>query len=118
MNQLSLDIDDVHDSDDRQLLTQLRDVVTEISVRIDVLTEIRAHQVALDDRLWKVYDIAAYLQTSERNARYFINQRGAPRPVEVPNGRGAIMKARYYPDEVKEFIKRKGRINSPASAKR
>ena len=108
MNQLSLDIDDVTDNDASRLLTQV----------LQVANEIRANQVSLDDRLWKVYDIAVYLQTSERNARYIVNQRGAPRPVEVPTGRGATMKPRYYPDEVKEFIKRKGRINSPASAKR
>ena len=107
MNQLSLDIDNVTDNDTSRLLTQV----------LQVVTDIRANQLALDDRLWKVYDIAVYLQTSERNARYIVNQRGAPRAVQVPTHGEATMKPRYYPDEVKEFIRREGRIN-PSPRKR
>ena len=73
---------------------------------IEILHELKAQTAANDDRLWNANDIARYmnLSTSSVQSRV-IARRDFPRAVRIPTDKG-LGGRRWYPDEVKTWVKR------------
>jgi len=68
------------------------------------LEEIRQALLPLDDRLWTIKDVAAYMGVSQATARRAMSPTfGAPLPIRIPTRKDSMIPDRWVASEVRRF---------------
>lgn len=78
---------------------------------LDAMGVLTAAILPLDDRLWTLSHVAAYIGVSEDTARRAMNPSfGAPMPIRLPTRKGSYIPHRWVASEVKAYAERQKRM--------